>query len=355
MTSYEDNIADNFGRPDYFDELDPCCQKEIDMNVKKERIRKELRKTDRSNKRFDMQTKVLNDLREFKNSGCSCCRNPDTVKDYPLLAKLRNSKLMVQEDFEENKGSEVADSDQSDDEYDEYDELLNDNSLTAYDNERLEDLRTKQLQLKRVAVFGLGKHTEDSLEHIRFIVQNKYCFVLHCYDSEAQIDAEMDLLFDELALTYSGTFFRRLPLDGACTRFLLEFSSSHDLSRTDEAGMLVLFRDGKLDKIMPVNSFGGEPDSSSIRRGDLVNYLDKCKILVEPDAIFAKSCSILVNEYDDEEEEEVDRRRYCSESQCDKDYPHEHIVSGKGATFAGSSSKSFGADEVLGDKALYRL
>ena len=116
------------------DELDPCCQKEIENNKHHARVGDELRQYDRSQLRLDEKNSAILSLRAGKFSRCQCC---ETSMEYPLLAEMRRMSEITAEGSSGNyeyfdsdtrerqrKPESTSDSEDSDSEIDSDDELL---------------------------------------------------------------------------------------------------------------------------------------------------------------------------------------------------------------------------------------
>ncbi len=83
------------------EELDPCCQKEINLNRERERINKELRAVDRSYERLDRKLELFNSFKSgvsLSCRSCACSGSESQDFDYPSLRTLRDKKRNQEEE-----------------------------------------------------------------------------------------------------------------------------------------------------------------------------------------------------------------------------------------------------------------
>lgn len=115
-----------------FDELDPCCQKELEDESKRYAVAKRLKKYDRSNVRKNTVQSVFTGFQDYKKCGCCSIK----AVDYPLLAQIKRqlenkNTLLINDDSD--KCNDESDNDSDDD-------FMNEmglNALTPLEEERL--------------------------------------------------------------------------------------------------------------------------------------------------------------------------------------------------------------------------
>lgn len=335
--------------PSSFYDLDPCCQKEIENNRRKNRIKEALRKTDRSYARYDLKAKICKDLRDFKLNNCHCCKSSLAEVDYPLLRDIRrdnlaNSSVPLNED--NYNASNEDDDDESDDEY-----LKDIEIVSSYQSEAMRQFAEKKKLIDEYISLGYVQHTEDSVLHLEYFVNQGISVVCHVYDPYSQLDAHLTLQLEKLSQQYMGTLFRRIAMSSEIVQFIRSFKNASTSMVSSDNGWILVFVDKDLKCISKSDAFGQEND---VFVSDLLNFLDKVKVLqLQPDYYKIIGDDSAVNIIDEEESD--DDGRYCSDKYCSKKYPHEHVVAGKGATFAGAMGKDQAANEVLAENIFYRI
>lgn len=217
-----------------FEELDPCCQREILQERHKSKVTKQLRKGDRSNERWDLHNRALSSMRGGARTAwghCACC---EESTDYPLLAKLRSKVAEIKartdngssSDWRYNASSvnsiqrgsrEDDEDDDDDDDDDEFGDLLADAPLTPSQQAQMDALAAAVQATAMAKAFGMAQHTNDSLAHVsQLLSPAPYSslppppLVLHVYDASEEDCAWVDLALEGLASKFIGTRFRRV-------------------------------------------------------------------------------------------------------------------------------------------------
>jgi hypothetical protein len=334
-----------------FDELDPCCQKEIINERKKKEVNSKLRKVDRSTKRTDLQKTVFS----FLGVNCACCQQQPF--DYDAL-RVFKSKMAATEYQRQTSNQIQGDDDEEDDD----DSLLNDIPLTEEEQLRIQQVNQHLLDLEKARKYGVGVYKEDSLLHILELASNPTVpLVLHLYQPHsphsAMIDYYLETIFCE---AYLGTRFRRMPFsidlltnDSINENWKKSFANANDL--------LVCIKSNDILCCQNKNfalEFGDHPD-------DVLRNLNKwleashclVKELPHPSQLFPSANGSLNNFGEEEEEEDLEEViRYCEDPDCIKRFPHEHVgkSSSSSASFLFSNNRQ-GEDEVLAPNLMRRL
>jgi hypothetical protein len=313
------------------DWLDPCCQRELRDRKKYASISEKLRKTDRSNVRWDSIQTALQDLREGAWKKCHCCT---ATSDYQALKQLRSglAQNCVIEDtsfgesgaggFRNGDGNEDEDDlDDSDDE-----SLLDfdsDDVVSGYQSQMRERMLQAGRRLDSAKQLGFGVHCEESVVHFRKMMTSTPYVVVHIYDPDDQRCAVLDLLLETLAGAYPATLFRRLSSITA-----QDFMDS-DVQRI---GISQNVRYPALGVFV----FGSEPIWTTdlgqfvlegpTHSDSLIKYLENCRVLsvdIEGtlDAALAGHDEIDDNDNYDE--------IYCDIPGCTKKFAHAHVGSGR--------------------------
>ncbi len=205
-----------------FDQLDPCCQKEIENSKKQASITSILRKDDRSYRRVDLKKNAMTTLKNTKNmfGNCNCCQRSS---DYPLLSSIRSTSIYCS-DVLSNETSDQKDFGLTKDEIDTDDEDFEmDDFLSEYEQERLQEMEEFNAKVTMASKLGFGSHLEDSYSHVSSMLSRVPSLVLHEFDSSSPLCARVDFALEKLAQKFAGTIFRRVAVD---TRFPFPFSSS---------------------------------------------------------------------------------------------------------------------------------
>jgi len=334
-----------------FDELDPCCQKEILHKRKEKEIKSQLRHVDRSNQRYDAANSVFSKV--SIGWKCFCCQES---KDYFALAQLKESLVEKGGHNEENKidsrRSEV-DSDEEEDDDDDY--LLNDLDipLTVSEMERIQGLQKRLADAETAKQYGLSIHSDDSLEHIQqFVQQSEHIpVVLHIYQPDKLGSAQIDyLLENKLSGQYLGTRFRRIALttlsmlpsiDNAQYPWISEPLLSYGQS-------IVCFMSGRVVNTFHTFEEWGEHLDDLQRH--LQRHLTQTHVLHE-DLPAINLLHMLSNDSQrGQEQQDEEEERFCEDLDCMKRYPHEHV--GRRNNNLTSSTASFAKARQAGSEAL---
>lgn len=321
-----------------WDELDPCCQKELENLRKNREIKAQLRNVDRSYARYDVSKKIFSDPKTFLS--CYCCKQvPSSSLDYPLLAHLRSGQ-----NLEEKPTIEMDDD--SDEDFDEDDLKF----VESFQQEQKVLMEERANVMNGAQSRGYGLHFDETLGHLSIMIARGENLVLHFYDESSEIDARLDLFLEKLAQQYLGTRFRRRAKAFDAIQFMKKrriCAATETTGRSE--GLLAVFAKGLLVEYASVYRFG---DDEQVYSNDLLTFLDNTKVLSESLNIDSTASYRQVNDDDGEADE---TGRYCEEDGCSKDYPHEHIGVGMGASFAGRSEKDKAAKEVLAPNTFYRI
>ncbi|RYG64695.1 hypothetical protein EON64_13455 [archaeon] len=344
-----EDLADFFGKDESkvpFEYLDPCCQQEILEKRYYNEVSDRLRRDDRSQARNDAKQSVLSKL-GLGSIQCGCCK---TNEDYASLRKLRKqleekAQTGASTDYEET--SDLRDDDNDDDD----DSLLDiDIPLTPAELARMAAIaeQMRRREMAEQSELLLGKHVEESLLHVLTIIKKvpNLPVLLHVYEDDA-FNAMMDIVFEELAGRYLGSWCRRIP----CTQILPYDDSAYKdidhqviedlntLLMEDRTGIL-LIRQGRVVRTIRSRDLESVGDSLELIRAHLSNMLAHSNMLEEdlPSVLF-KLPQILVEERD--KVEDADEETYCEDPGCLKRYPHEHVQAG--ASFLLSDRKDDGS------------
>lgn len=184
--------------PEFEDQLDPCCMREMLDRKKANTLQSKLRRYDRSKIALDARSGVIKNLKAVNRHTCAECVNP---KDYDLLVMVRNQAHIISEVDEE----EVVDSD-NDSVFDDLDDFVSDFEL---------EMRSKIAQQQKEKeefqhTYGFGAHRYDSVMHLQLSIQLGYPVVLHICDPSSISCAYLDVALEKCASKYVGTKFRRL-------------------------------------------------------------------------------------------------------------------------------------------------
>ncbi len=348
-----------------FDELDPCCQKEIVNADHHARVGAQLRKHDRSKLREDERMKAFNSLRQ--GFGCICGADDClTDGDYPLLAMLRTSKNDDEVFNALGQGSAAAAAERaaSDVEDSDDDSLLfglGDEFRTEEEQERMLEWAEKQAAMESAIKMGYAQHIEDNPVHLRTLLDNKQSLVLHICDTNSILCAALDLALEKLASVYIGTKFRRLQMSPDSSYFLgseLERQRQQcgtaqvsNLRQKNEGASLVCFKDGILCALeSQLGQFGLE---DTVFEADLTKYLESAHVLsadvaeLSPENLQAMQAAAAA------EEEFIDEdASYCGFPGCGRKYSHSHVQAGADSLV--KSDKEEGM-EALADNVFTRM
>ena len=339
-----------------FDELDPCCQKEIVNANHHERVGLQLRQHDRSQVRIDERMKAFNSLRQGFGCICGSTNCIDASGDYPLLQLLRASKsedaMFGQMESETTKEPETC----SDSDDDSLLDGLGTQFLTAEEQERLNEVSERLKVKEQAKKMGYAQHIMDNPIHLRALIDGKQLVVLHVCDINSILCAGLDLALEKLASIYIGTMFRRILLSPDTTHFLeseLEKQSgalTSTMRLKEGLPSILCFKDGMICAIESfLGQFGVE---ESICEADLLRYLQNTHVLSADVAelSFEKVKGILEAEAAQEEEEPDES--YCGHEGCARKYAHSHVSGGADSLV--KSEKEQGI-EALADNVFTRM
>jgi hypothetical protein len=318
-----------------WDELDPCCQKEIENSRRKREVNDKLRTVDRSLRRLQEQEGVLCVSDPSEAWRCFCCR---LGGDYPALASLRQRLASVAEEREDESEGQNEEDDDDDSLLDDLDDV----PLTPAEQERLLLVQEHQKQAQVAKAYGLGLHTEDSLEHILQYLEKQPALplVLHFYQADSSQCALIDWLIEQrLAERYLGTRFRRIrylsnlfthPTLSSSARYQSWLSKLSNCATSGQGCILCIRGDAQnlLASLTDLDSLGDHFEDIS---RNLTKALDNAHVLLSdlPPLPILK-LGLLQNSdkgnEDDREEEGEDREMFCDDPECTKRYKHEHVA-----------------------------
>lgn len=328
----------NFAEKLPYDELDPCCQREIDENTKYNEVTRYLREHDRSTARLDIKKRAVASLRSFK---CECCHNS---KDYPILAKLRSLTVV--------KEATIITSDKENDS--EEDSDIDSEFLTPYEIERMNQVKVQIERIEKAKLLGFATHIEDSIEHIcRDLKSTSTPIILHLYDPDSSLCGALDLTLETLAPRFIGSKFRRLAYaphlrENPSLQEYQKVFSNIDASNSQHA--LICFANKAISAYTYSYSEFCDLNNDVVHSADLETFLDRAHVLASEvsaeDMKYYRSVDEL-NE-DDEEESAAEKNRFCDDPDCTRFFPHEHI----GSSSSGNGAASFMRVAQTGEEAL---
>jgi len=331
-----------------FDELDPCCQKEIESDRRRTAVSRELRKTDRSNVRHDLVRTVFGGALG-KAGLCGCCSQPSV--DYPLLAQLRQRLSLLGghttgggDDGDRPHGADDNDDDEDDDDDDSYADLLNE--LTPFEEERLQQAAAAAARVEQATGRGFGAHVEDSVGHVETLLAQGAPLVCHLFNPTLTASAVLDCALEGLARKYLGTRFRRVELSSAAQPF-------RDKWRLEDRGnawqpCLAVFVRGQLvASTCTLERFAGDSDGDGdgsdvllaaerlrLCASEMEKFLDNARALDEDltlSALRAATDGVGGGGNDNDDDDDVpDQQSYCGLAGCGRNFPHEHVDGGAG-------------------------
>ncbi len=359
-----------------FDELDPCCQREL-MNAKhRERVTTELRRTDRLQNRLNERTQAITSLRQGSFSRCECCSHK---QDYALLSKykqalegaaklpkyrgpypgLNTSFKFGDEAVAKGVSRDVEYLDQEDD-WDTDDEALLEGveaivGHTEDEAERLKLASESKAAMDRALAGGFGEHIEDSARHVCTLVRdNGETVVCHVYQPLLPLCAWLDIYFEKLAKQYLGTRFRRVEaspdarhyFSHLCRRSAVDeivavresstSSMNAHFARKLEEGLkaqlpvLMCFVKGELVALETGLQQFGHKDG--VYESDALTYLQNTHVLHSrlEDSMNVSDLERLTQrlhhtQTGNEDEDSDDEGRWCDVPGCRTKYIHTHI------------------------------
>lgn len=317
-------MIDDFGCEVPFEQLDPCCQKEVVNRQRHKEVTSILRATDRSQVRLDL----LSNTWSSSSGTCSCC---STSQDYRLLATLRTQEIAELERINRSETSRTGEDLDSDN-----DSLDDDDFKSEYELEQARRFEEHRLDVMRAQSMGLGRHVEDSLEHISAdissTIQGTIPTIVHVFNPSVMACGAMDLLLEKLSEKYLGTRFRRVAYSmDLSSQQLWSSVGVHNTSRSSSDGCLLCFAHKRLNTMML--SFDDFTCGDMLLPEEVIKFLHNSKVLcveLPLNLIGGVTTSSL------HEKEGVEAESYCDDPDCTKRYAHEHI----GVRVAGSSGSS---------------
>jgi hypothetical protein len=324
-------MIDDFGCEVPFEQLDPCCQKEVVNRQRHNEVTSILRATDRSQVRLDL----LNNT--WSKGTCSCC---STSQDYRLLATLRAQEI---DELERSNRSETprtkGDKDVCIDSDD--DSLDDDDFKSEYELEQARRFEEHRLDLIRAQSMGLGRHVEDSLERISADIssssmQGTIPTVVHVFNPSVVACGAMDLLLEKLSEKYLGTRFRRVAYSmDLSSQQLWSSVGVHNSSHSSSDGCLLCFAHKRLNTM--TLSFDDFTCGDMLLPEEVIKFLHNSKVLCVQLPLILPPPVGVTNRSGSLEKEGVEAESYCDDPDCTKRYAHEHI----GVRVAGSGSSIF--------------
>ena len=343
----------------WFDQLDPCCQRELEDRKKAATVKAQLRTIDRSYERYDMFKKTIDEIRDNNKLYCYCCNEENGTKDYEALADLRydicgsiNNNNNDNDDKEHkiNTDSNYDNGDNSDDSDDdsEWGDLLNNinNEIgeTEYEIELKHKASENNIKKELLSVLGYTHHKEDSTQHIIDIIQNqsiKY-IVIHIYHPH-EMCAQIDIALENIAIKYPATLFRRIPLkdiynidssfnnQSLAINEILRTPIALPNTNTNDAPLIGAFVNGELVQWSPINEFCYR---NYMETNKLESFLQNCGVLSSDLSNALEWIKAMHN--DSQRRADIDdnniRQVYCNKPGCKRNFPHDHIGIGVGDT-----------------------
>lgn len=321
-----------------YDEMDPCCQKEYDMQKKEKEIRSKLRAVDLSYSKEDTMKSVFK-FTNNNNHYCECCT--DSV-DYSSLRVFRNRQEEINNN-EDNEINQTEDdrihSDDSDD-----DSLEDLDFLTPYEQERLAQVAEAENKLKALQLQGYGSHLEDSIEHILQDIHAGNNYVLHVYDNN-ELCAKIDYALEEFSKKFYGTKFRRVHRAVAIGELEKIVGAI-----IDQSCILLFMRNSFVTNIL--DSVHNQLYHYQDINRELLKYLSNTNVLTTELPQLALRGNL--NDSDNENENDVELRSYCDVIGCSKQFYHEHI-NNNATTDSTPTFLNLDKDEVFAKNALQTI
>lgn len=317
-----------------FDELDPCCQRELIQKRREVEIKARLRTTDPSLSKEAITENVFR--RVQTNYLYTTCRECAMPSDYPLLTSLKlslnapSSKLSSRtdivrtSDLSTKKNSDESESSDGSD--------FDDDFVSPYEQELRQKFLEKMADDNFKSSIGLRIHIKDTADHISQLIKKRENVVVHIYDQSDPRCAELDLSLEQAALRYSYTRFRRLPLSTIDSEI---FAKSFNLP--PHIVMMVCFVGGSvsshttdLAQLVPDGEIGSEflhrflGNSKVLEDSNVTDLFLYGQMLVNT----GDSVNLLRQQNSGEEEVDIDEESFCEVKGCGKRYAHSHIGSG---------------------------
>ena len=339
-----------------FEELDPCCQKEIINADHHARVGAQLRKHDRSKLREDERMKAFNSLRQ--GFGCVCGSNDCLIDgDYPLLAMLRQTK--ADDDIFVTSNEKMATKVDSEGDDSDDDSLLfglGEEYLTPEERERLFEWNERQRTLDIAARMGYASHTDDKPAHLRTLLDNKQSLVLHICDTKSILCAALDLTLEKVASQFLGTKFRRLQMSSESTYFVetelerqRQVHGANQISnhrRSVEGPCLLCFKNGVICAYeCHLEQFGS---NDMILEADLIKYLENTHVLcAEAVELSLENLKAIQDSEREDTDAAGEENSYCGFMGCNRTYAHSHVQAGADSLI--KSDKEEGIEALAGN------
>ena len=347
-----------------FDELDPCCQKEIEDERNRAAVGRRLRKFDKLNQRHDSVKSVFRNISEYKTCGCCSLQSVD----YPMLARVRG-QLDCKPETEGSKDNTDCYNEENNDDDDDDDEMwagLEFDTLTPLEEERLLGMKERKELVEAATMMGFASHIEDSIGHINDMILQGRVVIIHFAAINLRVCALIDYALEGLAAKYLGTIFRRVRISDESDAFREKWkintntNGNGNQSRGGNGPCISVFSMGSLKAcVFDLNQFGeGENENTIIYSNELEKHLEHLGGLhVTLSAILCQQSS---TQYSEVEEGSDDERfeSYCDTPGCGRFFPHEHVGGSGQLRGTGTLSGAAGADkgaEALGKDWCYKV
>ena len=332
-----------------FDELDPCCQREIEEERNKVAVGKRLRKFDKLNQRHDSVKSVFGSLNDYKS--CACCRLQ--AVDYPTLAKVR---LHLTKDRVADAiiNETISDDDESDN------ELwagLEFDALTPLEEERLLGMKAKEEMIRAASLKGFASHIEDSTTHINEMILQGRTVVCHFVNTSLHVCALIDVALEGLAAKYLGTIFRRTRPDDEARAFRRKWNigATSTNGEEDSQPCIAVFVGCTLKAtVFDLFQFGdasaNDCDKVFLYEDEFEKHLDQLGSLNMTIGATLTRFDGIQSADNDEYSDDESFVPYCDTPGCGRYFPHEHvggknIVGGKG-TLSGAAAADKGSEAL---------
>ena len=323
----------------YFDQLDPCCQREIEDRKKAATLKEQFRQVDRTYERFDAIQKTVDDLRSQAYKSCDHCYG-DIQEDYEHLSILRNDNMYCyfvddnNNNYMNNDRNDDNDNDESDSDS-EFDDLLLDYNIVETEYEINMKKNAYEISKKREVLSKLGyeTHHEESIEHLVDLIKTQISrwLIIHVYDPNLISCAKIDLYFEKLAIKYPATLFRRIRRN----KIMNNTNSEEDIidilglnACNNTVPLIGCFVEGQLIQWKSLDDFF---EDDYLEESNLTNYLNQSNVIntnvnmtldwirsIQNAAILPE----LINNDDDD--------HFCDKPGCARNFPHEHVGIGQG-------------------------
>eukprot|EP01041_Mallomonas_annulata_P007522 gene7522-15402_t len=295
-----------------FDDLDPCCQKEVLANRKEKSIKERLSKQDISNRRVIITKNVFVDVKSRKSVICHSCEQPT---DYKLLRQLRGAKVSSPVSDSHYKHNDKSDDSDFEDDMD---------FVSEYER----DLQMKMVKhiekMEYAKQLGYGIHTEESLNHLIHLVFNlNNSVICHIYNPDSPLCARLDLYLEGIAERYLGTLFRRVNIHNYAD--ITIFGERLGMQIIDPC--LLCFSEGVM--VASIGNLTQYGSNEVLYASDITQLLEASHVLqdsIPADTI--TNSNDIKNKllFEDETDIEVEvESSYCDVRGCSRFFPHTHI------------------------------